>query len=166
MKKYFKYFLFICFIATSAIIFYFSFFDYKIAKNDVIHEEKQIFTYITKGAFKHNGKHLSTRKLTYRELFFIQGLLPESNIDSYELDDFAPFKSEIFVPYKSANIAWSKIKEINDLATRGIENRYAKILIDFKNKTTLRRISWHDLSEVSGIGIKTIEKLKKFLILD
>ncbi|WP_049757053.1 MAG0490 family ComEA-like DNA-binding protein [Mycoplasma crocodyli] len=166
MKKFIRIIFIFIFLASTCSIFYIVFFDYKIIKESKKIESNNTYIYITKGAFKNNDKHISSMQLTYRELFFIQGLLPEANIDSFELSNLAPVNSEIFVPFNNSLIKWNNIHEINDLVIRGISYKYASLIVNFKNKTTIRNITWQDLNDINGIGPKTIEKLKTFLILD
>lgn len=166
MKKILKYFIIFFFIFGTLTVFYISIFDIPILSNDNIKNKKNDYVYKTTGAFKYNGSYYSSVKLTYRELFFKQGLLTNSNIKEFNLEELAPTNIDIYVPFENLNINWSKLENEKELEIRGVNKKYAKIIIDFKKKNTKQNLTWNDILKISGIGIKTVEKLKTFLILE
>ncbi|MEE3928052.1 hypothetical protein V2E24_00475 [Mycoplasmopsis ciconiae] len=167
MKKIIKLLLIGIFIIISSIIFLFiqTNTDKKI-NLDIKQKNENQFVYKVSGAVFANENIKSTKKLTYRELFHKIGVGSDAKIEIFTLDDYAPTNSEIYIPYRKVKIKWSSLKDVQQLTIFDIQNKYAKLIIDFKNKNIKRNLTWSDLAQIKGIGIKTIEKLKEFLILD
>ncbi|MCU9931929.1 helix-hairpin-helix domain-containing protein [Mycoplasmopsis felis] len=60
---------------------------------------------------------------------------------------------------------WNSLRSANELISFGLSNKYAKLIMDYKEKNE-GVPSWNDILKISGIGVKTIEKLQSFLILE
>ncbi|WP_435130614.1 MAG0490 family ComEA-like DNA-binding protein [Mycoplasma sp. 6243] len=161
--KIFKYIISIILIAaTLGTLSYFTFFatpQQNTAKKEMIKR------YILKGAVKQTGIHESSSPLTYRQLFFITKLLPDGDVSAFKLDDLAIENKEIYVPFKNHQLNWEDLHSINQLTSYGISKSYAQKIIDYKESKGYTT-TWDELSKISGIGQKTIEKLRTFLILE
>ncbi|MEI2461853.1 MAG0490 family ComEA-like DNA-binding protein [Mycoplasmopsis felis] len=163
MKVYFKWILvgiFLIFITGFTTYFFISS-QQKITTVDKFKSKR----YIVKGAFDQPGIHISDKKLTYRELFFLTQLKSDADIRDFNLDDIAIENQEIYVPYKNLILYWNSLRSANELISFGLSNKYAKLIMDYKEKNE-GVPSWNDILKISGIGVKTIEKLQSFLILE
>ncbi|UWV77322.1 MAG0490 family ComEA-like DNA-binding protein [Mycoplasmopsis cynos] len=127
-------------------------------------EKNDIHYYKISGAAKHIGVHKSLKKLTYRELFFIAKVSENANIEIFKLNNYVPENSEVVVPYKNYKLKWIYFENINQLSKLGISK---KILISLlKHRREKIKTSWANIEKISGIGEKTLEKLKNFLELN
>ncbi|WP_374962859.1 MAG0490 family ComEA-like DNA-binding protein [Mycoplasma sp. CSL10166] len=133
-------------------------------ENYVKKYDNKIYTYILSGALKHTGIHRSNRLLTYKELFVINKVLPNSSLKDFELSEIAPRNEEIYVPFENYKLKWSELENIEQLLKINIQKRYAKLIINHKKK--YKKTSWAQISNIFGIGPRIILKLKNFLILD
>lgn len=91
--------------------------------------------------------------------------MPQGDTSAFNLDDLAVENKEIYVPFKDYKLNWEDLRDDSQLILFGIGKGYAKKIFDFKEQKG-KQVSWNDISKISGIGPKTIEKLKTFLILE
>ncbi|AWX69786.1 hypothetical protein HUN03_00140 [Mycoplasmopsis anatis] len=151
-------------IVSSAIIYYVVF------PNSLIISKKRektidIYTYKLEGAVKFN-EISSEVELTYRELFFKAKILSQADLSNINLEEKAPINALIFVPFENSRITWKLINSYQDFYYRGITKRISELLWEFKQKNINKRITWDDIANIKGIGLTTLTKLKKFLILE
>ncbi|QKT05294.1 MAG0490 family ComEA-like DNA-binding protein [Mycoplasma sp. OR1901] len=126
--------------------------------------ENKIYTYILSGALKHTGIHRSNRLLTYKELFIINKIMPESSLKNFDLGEIAPRNVEIYVPFENYKLHWSELRNVEQIIKMDIQKRYANLIINHRKKN--EKTTWEQISNIFGIGPRIISKLKNFLILD
>ncbi|AAZ43493.1 MAG0490 family ComEA-like DNA-binding protein [Mycoplasmopsis synoviae] len=125
----------------------------------------KIYFYNVTGAVR-NGKNIKSLKpLTYRELFFHAQANSYADFSSFNLDEIAPEKSEVYIPFKNYKLNWKNLKSENQLIAFKISSKQAKAIVKFREKNSVN-VTWEKLLNISSVGIKTIEKLKTFLILN
>ncbi|WLP85757.1 MAG0490 family ComEA-like DNA-binding protein [Mycoplasma seminis] len=127
-------------------------------------EEDKIYKYKLSGNVLHKNIE-STKPLTYRELLYLAQVKSGSDLDSLKLDDYATEEQTIFIPRKDQKLLWSDIRSAKDFEVFGIDKKYARYLYEYKEKNQ-GIPTWDDILKIKGIGSKTIEILKSFLILE
>ncbi|MHA3859505.1 MAG0490 family ComEA-like DNA-binding protein [Mycoplasma sp. Z463D] len=128
-------------------------------------KKDQVYHYKLSGNVLHT-KIDSIKPLTYRELFFMAQVKTGSNLDNFKLDNYADDKKVLFIPKYDLNLYWSDIKSISDFIAFGIDKKFAKILFEYHKKHKFGVVTWNDIESIKGIGSRTFEKLKTFLILE
>ncbi|QIW62442.1 MAG0490 family ComEA-like DNA-binding protein [Mycoplasmopsis gallinacea] len=127
-------------------------------------KETSHYRYIISGAVLNKGVFYFNKPQSYQELFFKTGITENSNIDNFDLKKFAPQNTEIYVPFRNYKLRWSDIKSIADLQIADISKKYATMIFNYRLKHEIVS-SWNEILQIPGIGLRTIEKLKSFLIL-
>ncbi|WP_027121202.1 MAG0490 family ComEA-like DNA-binding protein [Mycoplasma leonicaptivi] len=134
-------------------------------KTQNINNKTHVYKYIVSGAFLQNGIHISNEKLTYKKLFLIANILPNSDLSLInDIFSYAPENTEIFIPFKDYKLKWSDFYDVKQITIANIQLKYAKILL--KHRKENEQTTWNNILNISGIGAKTFEKLKTFLILN
>lgn len=121
--------------------------------------------YIVDGACDQGGTFNSKTPLTYRELFFKCKLKAQANLQMFNLDEIAPTNELIFIPYKNFQLHWKDLYSEKQLTHYKISSKSAKNILEFRKKYH-RKVTWEQLGHIPSVGISTLKKLKKFLILN
>lgn len=158
-------FITLIFIIVSGAVIYYTVFPNSFIESKKTENKQEIYTYKLEGAVKFN-EISSEVQLTYRELFFKAKVLSQADLSNINLEGKAPINISIFIPFENSKITWNSINSYQDFYYRGITKKISELLWEFKQKNINKRISWEDIASIKGVGVTTLTKLKKFLILD
>ncbi|QDF64815.1 MAG0490 family ComEA-like DNA-binding protein [Mycoplasma nasistruthionis] len=132
----------------------------------VTSKQKQFKTYSYKvtGAVFDDSKVTVVNPLSYRQLFFLVGVSPYSDLSDFDLDELAPVNQEIYVPVSDYKFSWEDFKSEQDFRNVGISYKDSNIL--FKYKSQGHEItSWKQLNYLRGVSTKSKLALKNLLRL-
>ncbi|MGP1451733.1 MAG: MAG0490 family ComEA-like DNA-binding protein [Metamycoplasmataceae bacterium] len=165
-KKQWIIILFIIFtISLTSISAFSSIYIQKNKKDN--HEYKQNNLYITIKVFgevKYPGTYTFKKDVTYFEIFKKVGIKNNSDLSSFNLNEKIKENLTIKVlSLKKSKIKWIELNNKEQLINMGISKSISEKIIFLRKKKI--NITWEDLNEISGIGPKTLEKLKRILIL-
>lgn len=158
-------FITLIFIIVSGAVIYYTVFPNSFIESKKTENKQEIYTYKLEGAVKFN-EISSEVQLTYRELFFKAKVLSQADLSNINLEEKAPINISIFILFENSKITWNSINSYQDFYYRGITKKISELLWEFKQKNINKRISWEDIASIKGVGVTTLKKLKKFLILD
>lgn len=158
-------FITLIFIIVSGAVIYYTVFPNSFIESKKTENKQEIYTYKLEGAVKFN-EISSEVQLTYRELFFKAKVLSQADLSNINLEEKVPINISIFIPFENSKITWNSINSYQDFYYRGITKKISELLWEFKQKNINKRISWEDIASIKGVGVTTLKKLKKFLILD
>lgn len=120
------------------------------------------------GAVLEEKEILVARGTTIREAIAQIILDYDADLSKVNLDKIIEKDIEINIPYlKSAitKLRFSEFNNIYQLTKSGISKKIAQKILNLKDE--IEGIpTWKDIDQIEGIGIKTLEKLKKIIILD
>ncbi|WP_406615266.1 MAG0490 family ComEA-like DNA-binding protein [Mycoplasmopsis hyopharyngis] len=150
-------------IVTSSTIFFSTKFSSQFKKN----HNSQLEEFITikiNGYVDYPGSYSFKKGVTYKEVLQKAGYNKNSDLSEFDLEKRIDKNLKIFVKAIQSNkIKWKELNDEKELIARGITKSIASKIINLRKAKV--SIEWTDLEDISGIGPKTLEKLKKILIL-
>ncbi|WP_029609060.1 MAG0490 family ComEA-like DNA-binding protein [Mycoplasma simbae] len=121
------------------------------------------------GAVLHPGEYEVPINSTLKQALIMAKPRADSDLTSIDQNQKIASNITIKIPFKKVNrehkpaISWSQINSLVDLTNLGISKSIAqKLLTHRKNNPST---TWEKINQISGIGSKALEKLKKVLIL-
>ncbi|RMA77524.1 hypothetical protein JN00_0482 [Metamycoplasma subdolum] len=132
--------------------------------NEEKQKEFKEFTVKIEGAVKKPGEYLVKKGESVIEK--INQSMPRKDADLSKFHDFEKFEKSkyIYVPYKeNVKIQIRNISSFNDLVQIGIRKNIAQKIFE-KIKSKKWKITLKEISEIDGVGSKTISKLEQKII--
>ncbi len=120
------------------------------------------------GAVRYHGPFSVIFGSTIRYILSNAELLYDAELKDINFDKRI-FKSQtLSIPFKEGVIHKFKLKDLTqgDLLRAGIRNKTSIEIIDFIRKKNWKNISWRELDSLRGVGIATLNLLKKILELN
>ncbi|QGZ97992.1 hypothetical protein GE118_04275 [Mycoplasma sp. NEAQ87857] len=158
-----KHLLIIILIFATFGIFFASVYVLKQKPDPIV--ESKVYLYKVSGAALHTNQVKSTKKLSYKELFFLVQIFPYADISNFPLNNYAPENNEIFIPYKKNKIHISKLKTIKQLTNLNIDKNIAQKIIQLI-KSKKHNITWKNILSIPNMDDITYQKLSNILIID
>ncbi|MGL5522164.1 MAG: MAG0490 family ComEA-like DNA-binding protein [Metamycoplasmataceae bacterium] len=118
------------------------------------------------GAVEKPGNYFFIKNQTLRMILANAIIRQEADLSSILLNEKKDRNFSIYIPFiggEQNKLFWKDIKSINQLINIGISKTIAKKLMDLKEKK--ENVEWSDIENISGIGDKTLAKLKKLIEL-
>lgn len=150
-------------IVTSSTIFFSTRLNWQV-KKDNNGETEEFITIKINGYVDYPGSYSFKKGVTYIEVLQKAGYGKNSDLSEFDLNKKINKNAKIFVKaIQTSKIKWKDLYDEKELISRGITKSIAGKVINLRKLKV--SIEWTDLEQISGIGPKTLEKLKKILIL-
>ncbi|AAT27845.1 MAG0490 family ComEA-like DNA-binding protein [[Mycoplasma] mobile] len=118
-----------------------------------------------KGAFKFPGIRIFDTQITILDVLRENEYFENADFSKLNLLNKIENNMVIFLPFKTLEenekILISKLIHVSQITSRGINLKIATEILEKRNELK----TWNEISLIKGIGPKTLEKLKEFLII-
>ncbi|MGL4184045.1 MAG: MAG0490 family ComEA-like DNA-binding protein [Metamycoplasmataceae bacterium] len=154
-------------LILSAVSFlgYYIFTTSKIENKQEENIKKELIAEID-GAVEKPGNYFFIKNQILRTILAKAVIRQEADLTKILLNEKKDRNFSIYIPFiggEQNKLLWKDIKSIHQLINIGISKNIAKKLMDLKEKK--ENVEWSDIENISGIGSKTLSKLKNIIEL-
>lgn len=116
------------------------------------------------GAIEKPGEYNVKKGMRLYEAIKLAKPLNNSDLSKLNFDSIINKNLTINIPFqKSSNLNWENFNSTSQLIDKGISKSIASKLL--KHRELNRKTTWEEIKNIKSIGLKTLEKLKRILIL-
>ncbi|WP_406617126.1 MAG0490 family ComEA-like DNA-binding protein [Mycoplasmopsis adleri] len=139
-------------------------------------KESGRFKVVVKGCVQFPDTYYFDKPTSLKEIFSICHPLNNADLSSFDLNQTYATNTTIVVDKKqnslhnsnneygnSGMLQWSQLNNTNQLTSRGISKSIAQKIINLRKNREY--VTWNDISNIKGVGEKTLKKLQSFLSL-
>ncbi|NQZ29539.1 MAG: hypothetical protein HRT98_04105 [Mycoplasmatales bacterium] len=130
--------------------------------------KKEMIKITVLGAVRFHGPFNVRFGISIREILVKAELLYGANLKEVEFDKHIYKEQTILIPFKEGFKKKIKLNDINlaDLMRAGIRKGTSLLIMNYIRRKRGGKITWSELDSIRGVGITTLNLLKKILDLN